>query len=56
MLKNAALLRYFFGLAATFLGAWLTDVTGSMLPLALGASITLMCTVPLVRHLWSRKG
>jgi len=55
MLKTALLQRYFGGLAATFVGAWLTDVTGSMLPLALGASVTLMCTVSLVRHLWSRK-
>jgi hypothetical protein len=55
MRKTAPLQRYFAGLAATFVGAWLTDVTGSMLPLALGASITLMCTVPLVRNLWYRK-
>lgn len=46
--------RYLAGLCATFVGAWATGETGSMLPLALGASVTLMCTVPLVRSLWKR--
>lgn len=52
MLKRVEFRRYLAGLCATFIGAWATDLTGSMLPLALGASITLMCTVPLVRALW----
>jgi hypothetical protein len=47
--------RYLAGLASTFAGAWLTDLTGSMLPLALGASVSLMCTAPLVRQIWTRK-
>ena len=47
--------RYLAGLACTFVGAWLTDLTGSMLPLALGASVSLMCTAPLVRQIWTRK-
>ena len=51
MLKRVEFRRYLAGLCATFVGAWATDVTGSMLPLALGASIALMCTVPLVRTL-----
>jgi len=46
---------YLAGLGATFLGAWLAGRTGSMLPLALGAAVTLMCTVPLVRRLWRGK-
>ena len=55
MNPSRELLRYLAGLFATFVGAWATDVTESMLPLALGASVTLMCTVPLVRKLWSRR-
>ncbi|MEP6872936.1 MAG: hypothetical protein ABI887_01090 [Burkholderiales bacterium] len=47
--------RYLVGLACTFAGAWLTDLTSSMLPLALGASVSLMCTAPLVRQIWARK-
>ncbi len=46
---------YLAGLCATFAGAWATEATGSMLPLALGASVTLMCTAPLVRSLWKRR-
>jgi hypothetical protein len=55
MRKNAELHRYLAGMAATFAGAWLTGVTGSMLPLAMGASVTLMCTAPLVRRIWAGK-
>lgn len=47
------LLRYFTGLCATFAGAWGTELTDSMLPLALGAAVTLMCTVPLIRTFWN---
>ena len=54
MFKSFEFRRYLAGLCATFAAAWATDVTGSMLPLALGASVTLMCTVPLVRTLWGR--
>lgn len=46
---------YLAGLCATFAGAWGAELTGSMLPLALGASLTLMCTVPLVRKVWRRR-
>lgn len=55
MLKSVDFRRYLAGLCATFAGAWATELTGSMLPLALGASVTLMCTVPLVRKLWTRR-
>ncbi len=44
-----ALPCYFFGLAATFTGAWLMDTTGSMWPLALGGAMSMMCTAPVVR-------
>ena len=46
---------YLAGLCATFAGAWVTEVTGSMLPLALGASVALMCTASLVRSLLRRR-
>lgn len=46
------LLQYFAGLSATFAGALGAELTGSMLPLACGASVTLMCTVPVVKKLW----
>ena len=52
--KTSAFQRYLVGLAATFAGAWLSDLTGSVLPLAMGASVSLMCTAPLVRQLWAR--
>lgn len=47
--------HYAFGLVCTFLGAWLTDITDSMLPLALGASALVLATVPLVRAIWGKK-
>jgi len=55
MHKNPVFQRYLGGLGAIFVGAWLMDVTGSMLPLALGASVSLMCTLPWVRQIWARK-
>ena len=54
MLKTASFRRYLVGLSATFAGAWGTDLTGSMIPLALGASFTLLSTAPLVREIWTR--
>ena len=51
--RRKSLLRYAAGLSCTFFGAWLTDVTGSMLPLALGASASLVCTLPLVKAILS---
>lgn len=55
MRKTSHFYRYLAGLASTFAGAWLSSVVGSMLPLAMGASVSLMCTAPLVRHLWTRR-
>ena len=52
-LRKHSLFRYAIGLVSTFVGAWLTDLSGSMLPLALGASASLLCTVPLVKAIWS---
>ena len=46
---------YAAGHASLLAGAWAMHVTGSMLPIALGASACLMLTVPLVRHFMTRK-
>ncbi|MBC7954730.1 MAG: hypothetical protein H7Y33_02515 [Cytophagales bacterium] len=46
---------YGAGLACTFAGAWLTEITGSLLPIAMGASVTLMCTVQVVRSLRAKR-
>lgn len=46
---------YLTGMSATLAGAWVTESTGSMLPLALGAALTLMCTVRVVHAVWTRK-
>lgn len=51
-----AVITYGAGLAAICAGAWLTELSGSMLPLALGASAAVLCTVSLVRSLLMRKG
>jgi hypothetical protein len=57
MKAGRELRTYAAGMLATFTGAWGTAVSDSMLPLALGASLSLMCTVPLVRKLWrGRRG
>lgn len=46
--------RYLVGLAATFVGAWVTKLTHSMLPLAMGAAVTLLCTLAVVKRIWTR--
>ncbi len=43
------------GLLGTFFGAWLSGVTGSMLPLAMAAAALLLLTGPLVKAVWSMK-
>lgn len=52
MRKTIALRRYFLGLAATVTGAAFVNQAGSMWPLALGASFSVLCTFPLVATLW----
>ncbi len=52
---SPALRRYLLGLIATFTGAWLTGITGSMWPLALGGAASLMVTLPLVSAIWWRR-
>lgn len=47
--RKRAFRVYLWGHAGVLLGAWLTSVSGSMWPLALGGSASLMLAVPLVR-------
>ncbi|MGZ5204695.1 MAG: hypothetical protein ACXWCV_03185 [Caldimonas sp.] len=47
---------YAVGHAALLAGAAAMHASGSMLPMALGASACLMLTVPLVRHFMTRRG
>lgn len=54
-LRSRVFRNYAIGLLSTFAGAWLTGVTGSMLPLALGAALGVMQTPPLVKAIWSKK-
>lgn len=50
------LTAYLLGLAATIAGAWLTEVTGSFMPLALGAAFTIVQTVATIKALLARRG
>jgi hypothetical protein len=52
---NAVIRLYLLGMCGTLAGAWATELTSSMLPLALGAAVTLMCTATVVRELLTRK-
>lgn len=54
LLRHRPLRLYALGHLLMLLGAWLMSVTGSMLPMALGASAALMLTMPVVRTLWAR--
>jgi len=45
---------YLLSHALILLGAWLMDVTSSMIPMALAASAALMLTLPLLRQLGAR--
>jgi len=48
-LPTTVVRNYVSGLVCTGLGAWLTEISGSLLPLALGGAALVMATVPLVR-------
>lgn len=52
--KSQLFRLYAAGLASTFVGAWLTEVSGSFLPLALGASVALMCTFRVIRTIMAK--
>ncbi len=54
MLSSKPVRQYVSGLVCTVLGAWLTEVMDSLLPLALGAAVLVMATVPLVLAIRAR--
>lgn len=45
LMSSRILTAYLLGLAATIAGAWLAEVTGSFIPVALGAAFTIVQTV-----------
>ena len=55
MRRSRVLRQYAIGLGCSFVGAWLTGLSGSLIPLSLGAAASIMCTVPLVRAIWRRR-
>ena len=54
LLRNPPLRLYLLGHSCILLGAWLMDASGSMLPMALGASAALMLSMPLIKQLTAR--
>ena len=55
MASKSQLFRlYAAGLACTFIGAWLSEMSASLVPLAMGASVTLMCTLKVIKLIRSR--
>ena len=50
----STLRSYFLGQACILGGACLMDITGSFLPMALGASAGLMLTAPLIKQIYAR--
>jgi hypothetical protein len=54
ILASPPMRLYLLGHGFILLGAWLMDLTGSMLPMALGASAAVMLSMPLLRQLGAR--
>lgn len=52
-LRSRVFRHYLCGLLCTFAGAWLTELTDSLWPLACGSAVLLMCTLPLVKAAWA---
>lgn len=55
MFRNRFLINYLAGIASIVIGAGLTDATASMLPLAMGGAVGVMCTYSLVRAILRRR-
>ena len=55
ILRSRAMRLYVAGLSGAMLGARLTGMTSSMVPLALGASASVMCTAPLIKAIWVKR-
>ncbi len=54
LLSSKSVRQYVAGLVCTVVGAWLTDVMDSLLPLAFGGAVLVMATVPLVLAIRAR--
>ena len=54
LLRSQPMRLYLLGHGFIVLGAWLMDLSGSMLPMALGSSAALMLSMPLVKQLTAR--
>lgn len=55
MFRNRFFLNYLIGIASIAIGAGVTSMTGSMLPLSMGGAVGIMCTYSLVRAIWQGK-
>ena len=54
LLSSKPLRHYTVGFVCMLVGAWLTDVTDSLLPLSLGGAALLLATWPLVLAIRAR--
>lgn len=48
-LRHPALQNYLLGIASIVIGAGVTSATDSLLPIAMGGAVAVMCTYSLVR-------
>jgi len=51
LLRTPAFIRYLIGFACLLLGAAASEAFDSMLPLAMGSAVVVMCTISLVREI-----
>jgi hypothetical protein len=54
LLRNPPMRLYLLGHALILVGAWLMELTQSMLPMALAASAAILLMLPLLRQLGAR--
>ncbi len=54
LLSSKSVRHYALSFVCMLVGAWLTDVTDSLLPLSLGGAALLMITLPLVLAIRAR--
>jgi hypothetical protein len=55
MFRNRFLLNYMLGIASVIVGAGLTSAMDSLVPLAMGGAVAIMCTYSLVRAICQGK-
>jgi hypothetical protein len=56
VLRGKAFRHYLFGIACVAVGAQISSMTNSMLPLAMGSAVAIMTTLGLVKAIRARKG